>query len=522
MLVGVEHGLHGAQVGEGGVQRHVDVGHVGPGDQVRQLLHERDRLEVVVVHLPVAGDERASAVRAEGRSGQALGADRSASRPGRSPSSISSSDAPPPVEMWSISVGQPELRHRRGRVAPTDDREAPALGHRFGDGSGAGLEAGVFERPHGPVPQHGPGLVDDVAEGGGGAGTDVDPHPALRQRRARLHHLAARPGSNSLPPSPNAVMSSGRRMRSPALASSSRQVSTWSTSSSESPTLRPWARRNVKHMAPPMTSVSHTSSRALITPELVGHLRAAEDGHERPRRVVADAQQDLDLLGQQPAGGGGQRGRRADDGGVGPVRGAEGVVHVAVEAGGQTGHERRVVALFTGVEAQVLGQFHAGADLTQAAAHGVHGVAGIGLALRSAEVRAGHDRAAPCSFNQTSVGNAALMRRSSVISPPCMGTLKSTRTSTARPSTGGRSSRTGHRNGHVGVSPVTNRLPGVSPVTKWAMGRRERPRGRAGVRAVFSPGWRGRRSGRGRRGGSSSPTRCRTSRAPSRGCPWPS
>ena len=48
-----------------------------------------------------------------------------------------------------------------------------------------------------------------------------------------------------------------------------------------------------------------------------------------------------------------------------------------------------------------------------------------------------------CAFSHSSVGSAARMRRSSLISPPCIGTLKSTRTSTERASTGGRSSRTG-------------------------------------------------------------------------------
>ena len=36
--------------------------------------------------------------------------------------------------------------------------------------------------------------------------------------------------------------------------------------------------------------------------ELVGHLRATEDRHERPAGIVADAEQDLDLLLEQPAG----------------------------------------------------------------------------------------------------------------------------------------------------------------------------------------------------------------------------
>ena len=48
---------------------------------------------------------------------------RSAARPGRSPSSSSSSDAPPPVDTWSTSVVEAELGEGRGRVAATDDGE---------------------------------------------------------------------------------------------------------------------------------------------------------------------------------------------------------------------------------------------------------------------------------------------------------------------------------------------------------------------------------------------------------------
>ena len=62
-------------------------------------------------------------------------------------------------------------------------------------------------------------------------------------------------------------MSSGRWMGLPA-SSSRRHVSTWSGSNNESPTGKPCAPRNVKHMPPPMTSESTTPSKASITPIL--------------------------------------------------------------------------------------------------------------------------------------------------------------------------------------------------------------------------------------------------------------
>ena len=52
---------------------------------------------------------------------------------------------------------------------------------------------------------------------------------------------------------------------------------------------------------------------------------------------------------------------------------------------------------------------------------------------------------APRSWSQVMVGSAARMRKSSVIRPSSSGTLKSVRTSTRRPSTGGRSSNSGSR-----------------------------------------------------------------------------
>ena len=72
---------------------------------------------------------------------------------------------------------------------------------------------------------------------------------------------------------------------------------------------------------------------------------------------------------------------------------AEGVVHVEVLALDQPGHEAGVVGLLARVEAQVLHELDAGCELGQALAHGLHGEAGIGLAVRPSEMAAhGHLR----------------------------------------------------------------------------------------------------------------------------------
>ena len=120
--------------------------------------------------------------------------------------------------------------------------------------------------------------------------------------------------------------------------------------------------------------------------ELVAHLGAAEHRDERPGGVLAEAEQHLDLGGEEAAGGAGQVLRGPDDGRVGAVRRAEGVVHVGVEAVDEPRDEGRVVALLPRVEPQVLEQLHAGGELGEPSADRGHGVAVVRRALRPAEV----------------------------------------------------------------------------------------------------------------------------------------
>src|SRR4029453_7947228 len=81
---------------------------VGVGEPVRQLLDDLDRVQVRVVHLPVAGHDRPPLVV---RHHLSIFLDsRSARRPGRSPCSMNSRDAPPPVLTWSIRSLSPKRR----------------------------------------------------------------------------------------------------------------------------------------------------------------------------------------------------------------------------------------------------------------------------------------------------------------------------------------------------------------------------------------------------------------------------
>ncbi len=212
-----------------------------------------------------------------------------ASSPGRSPCSISSSEAPPPVEMWSISVGQAELGDGRGAVAAADHGEPTAVGHRLGHGAGAGLEAGVLEHAHRARSRRSVRASAMTSENSAAVpGPMSRPiHPSGTEVPSWRTSPPA-DGSPILPPGPRPVMSDGRWIGVPA-PSSFRQVSTWSGSSSEAPMPLPWAARKVKHMPPPMTSPSTMPSSALMTPSLSLTLAPAEDGDEGPLRLVADA-----------------------------------------------------------------------------------------------------------------------------------------------------------------------------------------------------------------------------------------
>ena len=232
---------------------------------------------------------------------------RSASRPGRSPCSRSSREAPPPVDTWSMRSARPNWATAAALSPPPTTVRPLRRGDRLGDGTGAGLEARVLERAHRAVPEHRAGVGDDVAELRGRAGPDVDALPAVGQVGAGLAHLAALVGLEQ-----HAVGRQrghvGRQVDPVAgSASSRRHVSTWSASTSESPTRWPWATRNVKHMPPPMTRASTTPSSASMTASLSDTLAppsTATNGRSGFSRMPSEH---LDLALEQPAGGRRQR-----------------------------------------------------------------------------------------------------------------------------------------------------------------------------------------------------------------------
>ena len=154
--------------------------------------------------------------------------------------------------------------------------------------------------------------------------------------------------------------------------------------------------------------------------KLVRDLGPAEDGDERPFRVLEDPAERGELaLHQEPGGGGLEEARDRVDRGLGSVGRREGVVHVAVAEPGQVARELGVVGLLLGMEAEVLEQhdlprgesprprLRDGADavwrdrhvrrgeLPEPGRHRGHRVLRVGPAPGAAEVRGEDDRGAP-------------------------------------------------------------------------------------------------------------------------------
>src|SRR5205807_5161735 len=80
------------------------------------------------------------------------------------------------------------------------------------------------------------------------------------------------------------------------------------------------------HAAPDQQLIGPLQQR-LDDTELVADLRSAKNDDERPLGFGQKAAEDFNFFGQQPAGGTWETSGGPHDGGVGPVGGAERVIH---------------------------------------------------------------------------------------------------------------------------------------------------------------------------------------------------
>ena len=261
-----------------------------------------------MVHLPVAADERLAvghvsvdSMRPDRRS---AAVSRRAASPGRSPCSMNSSDAPPPVETWSTRSARPNSRAALALSPPPTTEKPrrrrpprPPLGCRPRSAGPRTRPSGRSRRPCRPPRSRRrtrppcPGRCRGPSTPAGTSGRQWRTSPA---------------GPSPVPNSP--ARAEDRRCRSAPQIRLPLRPSSWRRSrrrgpcsSSEAPTSWPWAARKVKHMPPPTSRVSTLSSSASITPSLSDTLappRTATNG--RPGRLQQPVE-DLDLLGQHAA-----------------------------------------------------------------------------------------------------------------------------------------------------------------------------------------------------------------------------
>ena len=311
-------------------------------------------------------------------------------------------------------VGVAQLLHSRGAVAAADDgdgvRTAQGLGHRLG-ALGEGRE---LEDAHGAVPDDGARVRHGTAVQLHRLRPDVQALPAVGDLPG-LHHLTLCVGGEG-------VRADGVHRQQQLHALLLRLLHHL-----VGVALPVGLQQAVAHLAAlgGGERIGHAAAdddgvgdvqQVVDDADLGGDLAAAQDGHQGPLGIGDGAAQELQLLLDQEAGDGGQIGRHAGGGGVGPVHGAEGVGHVQVRQGGQLFRQLRVVLGLAGLEPGVLQQqdlagfqgrglglgvraHHVvGEDhlltqqLAQAHRHGGQAQLGVGAVLGLAQVGAGDDR----------------------------------------------------------------------------------------------------------------------------------
>ena len=151
-------------------------------------------------------------------------------RAGR-PARCSSSDAPPPVDTWSMRSARPNLASAAA-LSPPPTTVNPALGHRLGHGPRCPpANRGSSNTPIGPFHRTVPALSRMMSD-------ELEPRSRARCRgpstRAGCRRATDRTSSSG--PRADEVGGNEQLVLGLALASSRLQASTWSGSTSESPT----------------------------------------------------------------------------------------------------------------------------------------------------------------------------------------------------------------------------------------------------------------------------------------------
>jgi hypothetical protein len=281
-------------------------------------------------------------------------------------------------------VVEPELGERRRRIAAADDGERLGVGHRLGHGAGAGGEPLVFEHAHRAVPEHHAGVHDHVAERRRRAGADVEALRAVGQTGAERGVLAVGGDAGDVLGQVDRLALGAGLVEKPLagvdlIGFEQRVADRIALGGEEREAHRPADHQRVDHLE---QRLDHT--------ELVGDLGAAEHGHEGVLGRVAQAEEDLDLLLQQPPHRRRHVLRRPDDRRVRAVRRPEGIVDVAVDAVDESPRTPGRCRSRPGRSA-VLQQLDVRCQLGETLPDRVHRVLRVGLTLRPAEVAGRHD-----------------------------------------------------------------------------------------------------------------------------------
>ena len=358
---------------------------------------------------------------------------------------MSSSDAPPPVERWVTRSARPNWCRAADESPPPTTRRALGVPPRPRRRRACRPRtARARRRPSGRSrtpcrrrrsPRRRPRRCAGRCRG-----------PSSRRARRRRRARGAR--CRRRRPRRGRGRRAGAACRCRA-SSSSRAGSRSSSAHSESPIEWPCTDRNGKAMAPPMRIASARSRKASSTPILSVTLAPptiATSGRAGSSRMPVSVSH---LALQEQARGARQQVRDALGRGVRAVRRAEGVVDVDVGERGQARGELGIVLRLPRLEADVLEHddvavgdvVEVGGELARRCRAARPGARPPGASENASSRPLGRprwevsSRRAPCSRSHSIVGSAARMRVSSVISPSCSGTLKSTRTRTRLPST---------------------------------------------------------------------------------------
>ena len=211
----------------------------------------------------------------------------SASTPGIGRPSIISSVAPPPVERWVTPSSRPNLTSAAAESPPPTTVVAALSATASATARVPAANGVELERAHRAVPEDGAAAGDPPRRRRRRLRPDVEAHPAVGD----LDPVELRRSASAVNPSASTRSTGSRSSQLARLGVGQRPRAALDAvlSHREAPTSWPWARKKREaHRAADQDRVGQLEE-ALDHAELVGHLGAAEDGDQRPRRVREDS-----------------------------------------------------------------------------------------------------------------------------------------------------------------------------------------------------------------------------------------